>query len=193
MRLKKLVVLGCFIAGVFVIQAQENNPLVLGLGVNVVDNSGSRFDELLDIENNWNISRLLKITMEKRFAYDFGAELSLSINRFVRGKVINSVIVEQKVNYFAVDIMAKNYMSNYWHDPRHAWYNMYAIGGWGGNFFDATINNTINVGFGMNFKLKKNQFLWINFQTLGKFSIDNNTPGNANHIQHSTSIIFWLQ
>ncbi|WP_025743583.1 hypothetical protein [Aquimarina pacifica] len=192
MKLRKWLVIVFFITKIFMVHAQENNPLVLGIGVNIVDNSGSRFDELLDIENNWNLSRLLKVTLEKRFDYDYGAELSLSINRFTEGKVINGIVVDQKTNYFAIDIMAKNYTSNYWQDPRHAWYNGYVIGGWGGNFFDTRINNTLNIGFGINFQLKKNQYLWINFQTLGKFSIDANTPGNANHLQHSISIIFWL-
>ncbi|WP_062053280.1 hypothetical protein [Aquimarina longa] len=180
---------------VFVIKApftysQENDPWVLGIGVNVVDNSGSRFGELLDIENNWNFSRLIKTTIEKRFEYDYGAELSLSLNEFSKGKKVNDNYNTEAINYFAIDFMLKNYTSNYWQDARHANYTGYFIGGWGGNFFDSVINNSINFGFGINIKL--GMYLWLNFQTLGKFSIDNNTPGNANHLQHSVSMIFWL-
>jgi hypothetical protein len=170
--------------------AQENNPWVLSLGVNVVDNSGSRFDELLDVKNNWNISRLVKMAVEKRFEYDYGVELSMSVNKFTKGKKINSIYSSEIINYFAIDIMAKHYITNHWKDPRHSTNSGYLIGGWGGNFFDKVINNTLNIGLGLNIKL--GMYMWINFQTLGKFSIDNNTPGNANHLQHSVSAVLWL-
>ena len=99
---------------------QENDPWVLEFGVNVVDNSGSRFDELLNIKENWNLSKLVKVSIEKRFEYDFGAVLGVSLNEFTVGKKINSEINNEKANYFAVDIMIKNYISNYWKDPRHS-------------------------------------------------------------------------
>ncbi len=173
--------------------AQRNDSWVLGVGINIVDNSGSRFDELLDIENNWNLSRLLKTTLEKRFEYDYGLEVGFSINEFSNGKTINSEINQKNINYFAVDVMIKNYTSNYWLwgcDCHNPWYNLYIVGGWGGNIFNGGINNTLNIGFGMNIKL--GIYMWLNFQTLGKFSIDNNTSGNANHLQHSISMIFQL-
>ncbi len=172
------------------VYGQENDSWVLGTGVNIIDNSGSRFDELLNIEENWNLSRLIKVSIEKRFAYDFGIEAAVSLNSFSQGKIINSEINQEEINYIAIDIMAKNYCSNYWLDPRHAKYNIYVAAGWGGNFFNEIINNTINVGTGTNVKIST--YTWLNFQTLGKFSIDDNTAGNANHLQHSMSVIFWL-
>ncbi|MEW7278167.1 hypothetical protein ABW636_06195 [Aquimarina sp. 2201CG1-2-11] len=170
--------------------AQENDSWILGTGINIVDNSGSQFKELINIEENWNISRLLKITMEKRFKYDYGIEASFTLNEFLKKKKINSELNTQNRNYYAIDIMLKNYVSNYWKDPRHAKNIMYIIGGWGGNFFNGGINNSFNIGIGINFKTSYKTSL--NLQTLGKFSIDNNTPGNANHLQHSVSFIFQL-
>ncbi|MDY8136899.1 hypothetical protein [Aquimarina sp. 2201CG5-10] len=190
MDLIKVLTLLFFIIKGGTIFSQEYDPWILGVGVNIVDNSGSRFDELLDVENNWNLSKLIKGSIERRFEYDFGAVMVLSINEFDRGKKINSVINNERVNYFAVDIMIKNYTSNYWKDPRHSKYDAYIIGGWGGNFFDWVLNNSINVGVGLNIKIRT--YTWLNFQTIGKFSIDNNTPGNANHLQHSVSVVFWL-
>ncbi|WP_160112149.1 hypothetical protein [Aquimarina sp. AU58] len=190
MILTRLLLLVLFVINISFAYAQEDSPWVVGLGLNVVDNSGSRFDELLNIEDNWNLSRLLKVTVEKRFKYDYGVELSTSINQFKRGKKINSVFSVETINYFAIDLMAKNYTSNYWSDPRHAGYTGYLIGGWGGNFFNEVVNNTINIGLGLNIRL--GVYMWLNFQTLGKFSIDNNSPGNANHLQHSISVVMWL-
>lgn len=186
----KILILFFYIMKGNSIHCQENNSWVLGAGLNIIDNSGSRFDELLNIKENWNLSKLVKVSVEKRFEYDFGTVLSLSLNQFERGKKINSIMNSESVNYFAIDVMAKNYFSNYWHDPRHAKYDSYLVAGWGGNFFNSVMNNTINIGFGLNIKIKPHT--WINFQTIGKFSIDNNTIGNANHLQHSISVVFWL-
>ncbi len=189
--MKKLyLLLLLFVAKVLCGYAQENDPWVLGIGMNVVDNSGSRFEELMDIENNWNLSQFIKATVEKRFEYDYGIELTGSLNRFEKSKKINSQTNDNNVNYFAVDIMLKDYFTNYWSDPRKAKYTGYIIGGWGGNFFDGIINNSLNIGFGLNRRI--NFHTWLSFQTLGKFSIDDNTPGNANHLQHSVTVIFWL-
>jgi len=190
MNFIKVVILLFFMFKGSMIISQEYDPWILEIGINIVDNSGSRFEELLDIEDNWNLSKLVRASIEKRFDYDFGAVLALSLNEFSRGKKINSVINNGRADYFAIDVMMKNYTSNYWHDARHAKYDAYLIGGWGGNFFNSDINNTINLGFGLNIKIKT--YTWISFQTLGKFSIDNNTPGNANHLQHSVSVVFWL-
>ncbi len=190
MKMKKLLILGFYIMNVLIIYGQENDRWIAGIGINIVDNSGTRFDELLYVADNWNISRLLKGTIEKRFKYDWGIELSFSMNQFSKGKKINLIENENNRDYYAIDTMLKNYTSNYWQDARHAWYTAYIVVGWGGNFFNGGLNNTINVGAGINIKMKHG--FWINFQTLGKFSIDNNTPGNANHLQHSISTIIWL-
>ena len=170
------------------ISAQEFDSWLMGVGVNVVDNSGSRFDELLNIEENWNVSKLLKMTLERRFEYDFGAVLAFSLNEFTIGKKINGELINEDVNYFAVDIMLKNYISNYWKDPKKTKSDQYVLIGWGGNFFDWVINNTVNIGLGLNIKI--GVFTWIDFHTIGKFSIDDNTAGNANHLQHSLSVVF---
>lgn len=173
-----------------VVLAQENDPWLLGIGLQAVDNSGSRFLELFHIEENWNFSKPFKAIVEKRFAYDYGVLVGLSYNEFTIGKKINSVLNTQRITYFAMDIMLRNYTSNYWKDPRYTSTDQYLIAGWGANFFDWIINNSINIGLGTHIKIM--DYTWIDLQTLAKFSIDNNTPGNANHLQHSISVVFWL-
>jgi len=188
--IKYIIVVLIFMNGINAF-SQDENPWILGAGFNTVDNSGTRFKQLLNITDNWNFSRLLKFSAEKRFLYDYGIETSITLNKFNKGKMINSVLNYEEVNYVSVDIMLKNYVSNYFSNPQHATYTGYIIGGLGNNFLDGVLNQTINVGLGFNIRIKYD--LRINFQTLGKFSIDDNSPGNSSHLQHSISIIKWIK
>lgn len=190
MELIKYIVVILLLGNVEQTFSQDENPWVVGVGFNIVDNSGTRFKQLLNVTDNWNFSRLLKLTAEKRFAYDYGAEVSLTLNKFDTNKTINSEINITEVNYVSIDIMFKNYISNYFINPQRSTYTGYIVGGLGNNFFDGVLNKTINVGLGFNIRLKYD--LRINLQTLGKFSIDNNSRGNSNHLQHSISIIKWI-
>ena len=179
-------VLFCF----YTLSAQESDPIVIGVGVNAVDNSGSQINELLNISDNWNLSRLLQLSIEKRFDYDYGFIAALSMNKFSDGKTINTEYNKTNLDYFSLDVMIKNYTSNYFLDPKHANIEGYAVGGLGANFIGSELAKTINFGFGLNFNL--DYHLRINIQSIAKFSIDSATAGNANHFQHSISLIKWI-
>ncbi|MEM7486561.1 MAG: hypothetical protein AAF348_15240 [Bacteroidota bacterium] len=174
-------------SGIF---AQEYDPLVVGVGLNIVDNSGSRFNQLLNIEDNWNFSRLLMVSVEQRFDYDYGLKGILAINQFNEGKIINNEDNTEDTSYYSLDVLFKNYTSNYFLNPRRSWFTGFVVAGGGASLFNRGINKTLNVGFGFNIRIEYE--LRLSFQTLGKFSIDNATPGNANHLQHSVSLIKWL-
>lgn len=179
-----------FFLCVFFLRAQESNPLVIGVGFNAVDNSGSRFSELLNIADNWNVARLFRVTVEKRYHFDYGFIGALSLNKFNVGKKINSEENKSSLGYLSLDIMFKNYTTNYILNPKHAKYEGFVAAGFGANLIGTELAKTINVGLGINICLNFN--LRLNLQTVGKFSIDNATSGNANHIQHSITLIKWL-
>lgn len=181
-----LTFLFCF----YSLNAQESDPIVIGVGVNAVDNSGSQLNELLNVSSNWNLSRLLQLSIEKRFKYDYGIVAALSINKFNQGKKINSEENRTSLGYLSLDLMAKNYTTNYFLDPKHASYEGYVVGGLGANLIGSELAKTLNFGFGLNFYL--DFYLRINIQSIAKFSIDSATTGNANHFQHSITLIKWL-
>lgn len=172
------------------LEAQESNPIIVSAGFNIVDNSGSRFSELLNVTENWNVARNVKIAVEKRFKYDFGAEAALSLNKFNSGKKINSETNSGDLNYLSLDLMVKNYTTNYYQNTKRAWYEGYLTGGFGANLIGSELAKTLNFGFGFNIKI--NYELRISLQTMGKFSIDSATSGNANHLQHSITLIKWI-
>lgn len=170
--------------------AQESDPIVIGIGVNAVDNSGSQINELLNVSDNWNLSRLLQLSIEKRFDYDYGVIAALSMNKFNTGKTINSEDNKSGLGYLSLDLMVKNYTTNYFLDPKHAKYEGFIIGGLGANLIGSELAKTINFGAGLNFYLDFH--LRINIQSIAKFSIDSATSGNANHFQHSITLIKWI-
>ncbi|QKX03919.1 hypothetical protein HN014_03020 [Aquimarina sp. TRL1] len=186
----RIVFMGCMFWYICEGRAQESHSWVFGLGFNVVDNSGTQLSQMLNIEDNWNISRLIKVSGEKRFEYDYGVELNMTLNEFTQGKMINSELNTVNTNYLAIDALFKNYTTNYFLDPRHSWYDGFLTGGAGGSFFDSTMNVTLNFGFGINFKI--NESVRFNFMSLAKFALINNSTGNANHFQHSVSTIIWM-
>ncbi len=185
---------GLFVSVVLFFQlsllAQESNPIVVSAGFNIVDNSGSRFNELLNVTENWNVARNIKVAVEKRFKYDFGAEAALSLNKFNSGKKINSETNDGDLNYLSLDFMVKNYTTNYYQNTKRAFYEGYFTGGFGANLIGRELAKTLNFGLGLNIKI--NHELRISLQTMGKFSIDSATSGNANHIQHSITLIKWI-
>jgi len=189
MRTFKNLIITIF-TGVFFLSAQESDPIVVGVGVNSVDNSGSRFSEVLNVKENWNFSRLLRITVEKRYDFDYGVIAALSMNKFNVGKTINSEENKTSLGYLSLDIMFKNYTTNYFLDPKHAKYEGFVAAGLGANLIGSELAKTINLGLGINLYLDFD--LRLNLQTVGKFSIDSATSGNANHIQHSITLIKWI-
>ncbi|WP_430905493.1 hypothetical protein [Maribacter sp. 2-571] len=190
MNLVKGALLVILLLPLQMVSAQEHDPLVVGVGFNVVDNSGSRFSGLLNASENWNISKLIMVSAEQRFRYDYGLKAIFALNRFNEGKVINSLNNTNNTNYYSMDLLFKNYTTNYFLNPRRSWFTGFIVAGAGGSYFNKNINKTLNTGFGFNIKIEHE--LRLSFQTLGKFSIDNATPGNANHLQHSVSLIKWL-
>jgi hypothetical protein len=169
---------------------QESNPIVIGVGINAVDNSGSQINELLNVSDNWNFSRLIQLSIEKRFDYDYGLVATISMNKFNVGKTINSELNKNSLGYLSLDVMAKNYTTNYFIDPKHAKYEGFVVGGLGGNLIGSEFAKTINFGAGLNFYI--DFYLRINIQSIAKFSIDSATTGNANHFQHSITLIKWI-
>ncbi|MEL7270200.1 MAG: hypothetical protein AAGL34_11550 [Bacteroidota bacterium] len=188
--MKTLLIYFSFFLVISEVCAQEYDPLVIGVGLNIVDNSGSRFRELLNVGENWNFSRLLMVSVEQRFDYDYGLKGILAINQFNEGKTINNEDNTRDLSYYSLDILFKNYTSNYFLNPRRSWFTGFVVAGAGASLFNRGINKTLNAGFGFNIRIEYE--LRLSFQTLGKFSIDNATPGNANHLQHSVSLIKWL-
>lgn len=168
----------------------QENPWILGLGINVVYDSGDIFGGLFDIKDNYNYSNPIRLSIEKRFADDFGFEVSGNFNRFLEGKTVNGNTLEDDINFFALDGMFKYYLTNTYLNKYRAIYEGYLAIGGGSSFYDGTGAATANLAVGINFFISES--VRFNAQATGKISIDNSIKG-TNYIHYNFGIIIRLQ
>ncbi len=153
----------------------DYNPWVLGFGFNTIYDSGDGIRGVLEIKDNYNYSNPFRIAVEKRFAKDYGLEISGNFNQYVEGKNRNGAIVVDPVNFFGLDGMFKYYFTNIYLDVHRAIYEGYISTGFGMNFFNGNNANTVNLGLGVNYYISEN--LRLNGEVLSKISIDNAAVG----------------
>lgn len=95
-----------------------------GVGINVVDDSGTKFRDPLNTTENWNISSPYTISIEYFLDNQFSFVAGASMNKYVEGKNIDStgvVIKGFEPNYLAIDFSTRFYFgdifTNYTFDP----------------------------------------------------------------------------
>lgn len=92
------------------IKAHFKKDMSIGMGFNIVDDSGTRFGALLSIKENWNFGRIpLAVNFEYYVSSSFSLLTKLSINKYKKGKDINDGIVlkDNEANFFAADFVGK--------------------------------------------------------------------------------------
>ncbi|GGX04122.1 hypothetical protein [Aquimarina muelleri] len=172
------------------IYSKQENPWVLGIGVNIIYDSGSLFDGIFNIEDNYNYSTPIHLSIEKRFKDDYGFEISSSFNKFLVGKRINNKILDKNINIFIIDGAFKYYITNKYLNKYRAIYEGYLSIGGGSSFYDRSSAITTNLGIGINYYISES--IRLNTQATGKISIDNSLQG-SNYIQYNIGLIIRLQ
>ena len=119
MKLLKLAVIALFTLGaVSNVSAQdENNPYVLGFGVNVVDLS-----DYPGSTENWNfLSNLSRVSYEKYLEQGFTLQLAGTVNSLTKDGLLGDPI--EKALYWSTDLSVKYDLNNLvgetsqWFDP----------------------------------------------------------------------------
>ncbi len=180
---------------VHVVKAQDccnfqRNPWLFGLGINVVNDSGSLLNGIFDIKNNYNYSSPLRISIEKRFKEDYGFEVSANFNTFLKGKTINSEELEEDISFFSLDGMFKYYITNMYQNKDRSWYEGYVMMGGGSSFYDGASAMTANLGGGLNFYISESTS--FNMHATAKISVDNSVKG-SNYIHYGIGFIIKLE
>ncbi len=168
----------------------QDNPWIIGFGINVVYDSGDIIGGLFDIKDNYNYNSPFRFSIEKRFEDDFGFEVSANFNKFLEGKTINSVELEEDIDFLAIDGMFKYYITNTYLNKYRAIYEGYLTIGGGSSFYDGSGAATANLGAGINFFISES--VRLNAQALGKISVDN-SPQGSNYIHYNLGLIIRLQ
>jgi len=92
-----------------------NKNWSLGLGVNIVDDSGVNFY----IGDDWNFSLPFTLSGEYYLNSKFSFNALLSMNKYTEGKRIdaNFVVKDYEATYFAADLAAKFYLRDWFDTP----------------------------------------------------------------------------
>ena len=165
MKQIKLAVIALFmLAGISNVNAQdENNPWVVGFGVNVVDfyaTDGSFGDHMKDLLGNgdWNIlPSISRISADKYLDKGFTLQLAGSLNKIET----NQILDDSDDIYWAIDAIVKYDMNNLFGDT--GWWDPYVYLGGGYTALDSEGEMMLNFGAGFNAWFNDN--LGLNFQT----------------------------
>ncbi len=168
----------------------DDNPWILGFGLNVIYDSGEGINGVFDVKDNYNYSNPFRIVIEKRFKNDYGFEVAGSFNRFLEGKNVNGSIAREDTNFFGIEGMFKYYLTNLYLNKYRAMYEGYMSSGVGVGFYNGEMATTANVGIGVNYYITES--LRLNGQVTGNFSVDNSKVG-SNYIQYNLGFIIRLK
>ena len=187
MKRLKIAVIALFaLVAVSNINAQdENNPWVVGFGVNVVDfylPDASITDNALDYIGNddWNIlPSISRISGEKYLDKGFSLQLSGSLNKI---EIIDSSLNDFDFLYYSIDAIVKYDLNNLVGDT--SWFDPYVYLGGGYVSVDGNGEGMVNTGVGFNTWFNDN--LGLNFQTGSKFGFADDV---VSHIQTSVGVV----
>ncbi|WP_394972495.1 OmpA family protein [uncultured Croceitalea sp.] len=158
---------------------------IFGIGFNVVDDAGSEFTDIFNIEDNWNIVPFpSRVSIGRYFENGLGLEAVGSYNKYKEGKTIDNSINTEEIDYYAVDLRIS--------------YDLNKILGQTG-FFDPYVGLGIgytdanNVGRGtynasVGFRTWFNDRIGLDFNSTGKWAMS--TDNATNHIQHAVGVVY---
>jgi len=199
--MKKITLFLFFVGGLLSAQTQEtlndslnekHSTLILKLGANLVDSSGSRnpFTSFLEFDqmassDNYNVE------LEYRFSRWLSLSVGLSNNKWKANKGnIDGTIIDTDIKYSALDFDLKYYYDEFfdWFD-RNDWIELYLHGGVGVLVQAEKSSTTMNFGPGANFWFS-DQF-GLNLNSTAKWVLDyNEDTHNSNHFQLSASVMY---
>lgn len=186
MKRLKLAVIALFaLVTVSNVNAQdENNPWVVGFGINNVDYYGnSNFvNQVKDLLGNrdWNvIPAISRISAEKYLDNGFTLQVAGSLNKI---KTV-ATVDDSDFIYYGIDAIVKYDLNNLFGDT--SWFDPYVYLGGGYTSADSKGEGMLNVGVGFNTWVSDN--FGINFQTGTKKGFSGNV---GTHYQTTAGLVF---
>ena len=158
---------------------------VLGLGINIVDDTATPFGErFLDINETWNaVPYPSRISIGRFFKNGLGLEAIGTYNKYKVGKIIDGAINTASRDYYAIDGKISYDLNKL--IGQTSWFDPYVHVGAGYSSIGNIGRTTANTGFGFNTWFSDR---WgLNFNTMGKWGIK---EGSTKQIQHSAGVVY---
>jgi len=153
---------------------EQDKFWTIGFGFNIVYDSGEQFGGLFDIKDNYHYRTPLRASLERRLSLKYGIEGAISYNKFLRNKVLNTVILDDDIDFLSIDTTFKYYFSNSFFNGHRSAFEGFIVGGISQNFYDFDWSLSINTGLGLNFFLTDT--VSLTGQTLLKFTLVEPSP-----------------
>ena len=157
---------------------------IIGVGINIVDDSGDNGLSLGSIGDSWNILPFpSRLSVGKYFDNGLGVELIGTANIYRAGKIIDRNVLSQDEPYWAVDSRL-SYDLNYLVGETGI-FDPYAGVGFGYTHASGLTRSTLNAAVG--FRLWATSTWGIDINAMGKWWLDNSA--NSNHIQYGAGFV----
>ena len=158
---------------------------IVGLGYNIVDDSGDVFDELFSVGSQWNyVPYPSRLSIEKSTKSGLGFGAIASYNKYLRGNIIDGVVNQKDITYLAVDSRVTYDLNKIYNE--RSWFDPYVGVGLGYTDANNTGRGTYNAVVGFRTWISDRWGLDLN--SSGKWAMGNN--GATNHIQHAAGVVY---
>ncbi len=158
---------------------------MFGLGYNIVDDSGTMFDELFSVKTQWNaLPYPSRISIGRYFKSGIGVEGIASYNTYKVGKFIDGVTNLEEKNYVALDARLSYDLNKLIGET--AWFDPYVGVGLGYTEANNQPRGTYNVIIG--FRTWFSDRWGLDLSSSGKWAMDNSDA--TNHLQHAAGVVY---
>lgn len=166
----------------------DEQPLIIGLSYNIVDDSSLRFKEFFNVSEHWNTIFLpTTLNVEYIFSEKFAAEAVISYNRFIPQPESFYTPPSEKKSYVGFDLNAKFYFLK--NDVlREKEFMPYVLSGFGYSTVDTL--NWAHFNFGLGVAYWFSPIFGAKIQSTGKwtFNLDNST----NYKHHMIGLMYLI-
>lgn len=161
-----------------------NNGWIVGLGLNVVDDSGDEINAVFDVRNAWNILPFpSRISVGKYFDFGLGIEFIGTVNRYKEGVIVDGAPVTEDIPYYGADIRLNYDLNEILGDM--GWFDPYV--GLGMGYTDANNQGRGTFNTNLGFRTWLSDKWGLDFSTVGKWTL--NSSNSTNHIQHAAGVV----
>ncbi|CDF78932.1 OmpA/MotB family protein [Formosa agariphila KMM 3901] len=157
---------------------------IIGIGFNAVDDTGTVFDDVFDVNEGWNaVPYPSRLSFGRYYKSGLGLEGIFTYNRYKAGKLVDNFPLEEDANYFGLDTRLSYDLNKIIGET--GWFDPYVGAGVGFTSANKKSRGTINAVVGFRIWFTENFGMDVN--STGKWGMNQNYK---NHKQHAIGLVY---
>lgn len=158
---------------------------MVGLGYNIIDDSGDAFNDFLTVKDQWNMVAFpSRLSVGRYFNSGIGIELIGTYNKYKEGNIIDGVVNPEDIDYFGIDSRLSYDLNKLIGNT--GWFDPYVGVGLGYSDVNNVSRGTYNAIIG--FRTWFSDRWGLDLNSSGKWAMGNN--GATNYIQHAAGVVY---